>query len=136
MELLKTLPGVGRILSAVMALEIGEVGRFASAERLASYSGTTPRVVSSGDKTRYGKVRSDVNGYLKWAFVEAANVVAVNRGRHPERHVSVLYERLREKRGHSKAVGAVARHLAEAAWHVLTKKEAYLERGLGQTRKA
>ena len=136
MGLLRTLPGVGKILSGVMALEIGEVGRFASGEKLASYCGTTPRVMSSGDKTRYGKLRSDVNRYLKWAFVEAANVVAVNRGRHPERHVSRLYERLREKRGHSKAVGAVARHLAEAAWHVLTRKEAYLERGLGQTRKA
>lgn len=125
MQRLKTLPGVGVILSATMALEIGEIGRFLSAERLASYSGTVPRVHASGDRTRYGRTRPDVNRYLKWAFAEAANSVAVNCRRFPERHVSQLYARLRVRKGHNKAVGAVARHLAEAAFHVLSKQQAY-----------
>ncbi len=42
MQHLMSLPGVGVILAATMALEIGAIGRFASAERLASYAGTTP----------------------------------------------------------------------------------------------
>ena len=71
-------PGVGVILAATIALEIGEVSRFASAERLASYAGTTPRVHASGDRVRNGRTRPDVNRYLKWAFAEAANSVAVN----------------------------------------------------------
>ncbi len=125
MELLVTLPGIGLILAAATALEIGDIGRFASAERLASYAGTTPRVSSSGDKTRYGRLRPDVNHYLKWAFVEAANSVAVNHTRCPQRHVSQLYRRLRVRKGHAKAVGAVARHLAEAVFWVLSRKEAY-----------
>jgi transposase len=132
MQLLMTLPGVAEILGATIALEIGEVSRFPSAAHLASYAGTTPRVHASGGKVRYGPVRHDVNRYLKWAFAEAANSVAVNYRRHPERHVSRLYQRVRSK-GHAKAVGAVARHLAEAAFHVLSKKQAYrdplLERG-------
>lgn len=125
MQILETVPGVGVILAATMALEIGDIGRFLSAERLASYSGTTPRVHSSGDRTRYGRTRPDVNRYLKWAFAEAANAVAVNYRRCPERHVSQLYARLRVRKGHAKAVGAVARHLAEAAFHVLSRHEAY-----------
>jgi transposase len=125
MQLLDTLPGVGTILSAVMALEIGPVDRFASGERLASYAGTTPRVISSGGKTRYGQLRPDVNRYLKWAYMEAANVVAMNNKRWPDRHVACLYRRLKEKKGHAKAIGAVARHLAEASWHVLNRKESY-----------
>lgn len=125
MQWLMTLPGVGVILAATVALEVGEVGRFPSADRLASYAGTTPRVHSSGDHTRYGRTRPDVNRYLKWAFAEAANSVAVNYRRCPDRHVSQLYRRLRLRKGHSKAVGAVARHLAEAAFHVLNRKEAY-----------
>ena len=44
MQRLMSLPGVGVILGATVALEIGEVSRFASADRLASYAGTTPRV--------------------------------------------------------------------------------------------
>jgi transposase len=125
MQRIKTLPGVGTILSAVVALEIGEVRRFASGEHLASYAGTTPRVSSSGGKTRYGKLRDDVNRYLKWAFVEAANVVAMNHKRWCGRHAAELYRRLKEKKGHAKAIGAVARHLAEASWHVLSREEDY-----------
>lgn len=136
MELLMTLPGIGLILAAAIALEIGDITRFASAERLASYAGTTPRVHSSGGKTRYGRLRPDVNHYLKWAFVEAGNSVAVNHARCPERHVSGLYRRLRVRKGHPKAIGAVARHLAEAVFHVLHRKEAYRDPELkpGQSR--
>ena len=72
--------------------------RFATAEHLASYSGTTPRVHSSGDKTRYGHLRQDVNRYLKWAFIEAANGVCLNRRCYPYRHVSRLYEGSRAAR--------------------------------------
>jgi transposase len=125
MQWLETLPGVGVILSATIALEIGEIGRFLSAERLASYAGTVPRVHASGDRVRYGRTRPDVNRYLKWAFAEAANSTAVNYRRCPERHVSQLYARLRARKGHHKAVGAVARHLAEAAFHVLSRQQGY-----------
>lgn len=129
-QLLKTMPGIGFILAVVILAEIGDIGRFASAERLASYSGVTPRVHASGGKVRYGRLRPDTNRYLKWAFSEAGNSVAVNRNRFPDRHVSQLYNRIRGRKGHAKAVGAVARHLAEATYWILTKGEVYRDRGL------
>ena len=125
MQLLKSLPGIGIILSATIALEIGDIERFPSAEHLASYAGVTPRVHASGGRVRYGALRKDVNQYLKWAFVEAGNSVAVNYPRYEQRHVSQLYRRLRERKGHGKAIGAVARHLAEAAFHVLRRRQVY-----------
>lgn len=134
MQWLLTMPGVGVILAATIALEIGEVQRFPSAMHLASYAGTTPRVHASGGKVRYGPLRADVNRYLKWAFAEAANSVAVNHKSHPERHVSQLYQRLRQRKGHPKAIGAVARHLAEAAFHVLRQKQMYQDPALGRGR--
>ena len=127
MQLLKTLPGVGPILATAIALEIGDVDRFPGPDRLASYAGTVPRVKSSGGKTYLGKVRQDVNRYLKWALVEAANVIHRNPGRYAGRHVVRLYLRVRERRGHPKAIVAVARHLAEAAYWVLKKNEPYRE---------
>jgi transposase len=125
--LLMTLPGVGPILAVVIALEVGDVTRFATAEKLAAYAGTTPRVHASGGKIRYGPVRPDVNRYLKWAFFEAANAICVRRGRTPNRHVSRLYGRVARRRGHPKAIGAVARHLAEATDWILTRRKAYRE---------
>lgn len=127
MKLLMTLPGVGQILTVVMALEIGDVTRFPGPEHLASYSGTVPRIKSSGGKSFYGKVRPDVNRYLKWALVEAANSIIVHQNRCPNCHVVCLYKRIRERRGHAKAVVAVARHLAEAAYWMLKKDESYRE---------
>src|SRR5712671_1535036 len=134
MQWLLSMPGVGMILAATIALEIGEIGRFPSAMHLASYAGTTPRVHASGGKVRYGSLRADVNRYLKWSFAEAANSVAVNHTRCPDRHVSRLYQRLRQHKGHAKAIGAVARHLAEAAFHVLRQTEMYRDPGLGRGR--
>jgi transposase len=127
MQRLKTLPGFGLILAATVALELGDIGRFATCEHLASYAGTTPRVHSSGDKTRYGRLRNDVNRYLKWAYVEAANIVALQQHRWNQRHVVRLYLRVRARRGHAKAVGALARHLAEASYWILTRNEDYHE---------
>ena len=127
LELLMSLPGVGFILGAVILLEIGDVSRFPSASHLASYVGTTPRIHSSGDKTRYGRLRPDVNRYLKWAFIEAANTVSLHRRLFPNRHANRLYDRIAHRKGHQKAIGAVARHLAEATFWVLSKKEPYRE---------
>ena len=125
LELIQTLPGVALILGVVILTEVGDVERFPSASHLASYAGKTPRVHASGGKVRYGRTRPDVNHYLKWAYTEAANAVMIHRRKHPERHVSRLYEQVKRRRGHQKAIGAVGRHLAEATYWMLTKKEAY-----------
>jgi transposase len=126
-EILQTLPGVGFILAAVILLEVGEIDRFGDPRRFAGYSGTTPRVSSSGGKTRFGQLRPDVNRYLKWAFIEAANVVCLQNRRRALQHVSRLYQKIRQRKGHQKAVGAVARHLAEATYWILKKGEGYRE---------
>jgi transposase len=122
-DLLPTLPGVGFILAVVMGTEVGDVPRCARPQEFASYAGTTPRVHASGGKPRDGPLRPDVNRYLKWAFVEAANTCCRVRRRSPYRHVRHLSERLARPKGHHKAIGAVARHLAEAADWLLTKQE-------------
>jgi len=124
-DLLKTLPCVKRILSMVMTLEIGRVERFPSSAHLASYAGLVPRVHSSGGHTRLGQICGDVNQYLKWAFIEAGNLVVVHQQHLAGEHVVRLYQRVKRKRNYQKAVVAVARHLAEAAYWILKKQEVY-----------
>jgi transposase len=132
-KLLKSIPGIGPILSVVIHLEVGDVSRFRKAGALATYAGTTPRLKQSGNRRTLGAVRRDVNQYLKWAFVEAANVVCLNKGRWQDRYAVDLYERVKARRNHGKAIVAVARHLAESAWWMLKKKELYRERGCART---
>jgi transposase len=126
-DLLKTLPCVGKVLSMVMMLEIGSVDRFPTAGHLASYAGLVPRVQSSGGHTRMGQVCGNVNRNLKWPSWRPEILVVVNQRGLAGTHVVRLYQRIRRAKNHQKAVVAVARHLAEAAWWVLTKQEVYRE---------
>ena len=74
-------------------------------------------------------MRTESNQYLKWAFIEAANAVAAHHKQSGwnKRHCAKLYMRIRGRKGASVAIGAVARHLAQAAFWVLTKNESYRE---------
>ncbi len=129
MQLLKTLPGVGDIVAIVIDREVGCIERFCTASQFSSYSGTTPRVSSSGGKCHYGKMRTESNQYLKWAFIEAANAISGHHAQRgwTDRHVSRLYLRIRGRKGSSVAIGALARHLAESAFWILMKNEPYRE---------
>jgi len=126
-RLLKSLPGIGTILGCTLYLEIGDVGRFATPEKLASYAGLVPTVHASGGKLWQGSIPRSANHFLKWAFVEAANVIVAHQKQWPQRHVVRLYQRLRASKCHGKAATAVARHLAESSWWILTKKQPYRE---------
>jgi transposase len=128
-DFLATLPGVGPILSVIIWLEVGDVKRFPEAENVATYAGTTPRLIQSGKRLVLGRVRRDVNQYLKWAYVEAANVVCLNQKRWRNRYAVDVYERVHAKRDHGRAIVAVGRHLAESTYWVLKKREPYRERG-------
>jgi transposase len=126
-RLLKSIPGVGEILGATIHLEVGDVKRFPTAGHLASYSGLLPAIHSSGGKSWHGPTPQSANQFLKWAFVEAANVIVCHQDKFRDQHVGKLYQRLRSSKCHGKAVVAVARHLAEASWWILSTGQKYRE---------
>ncbi len=122
---LMTLPGVDETLGPVLAFEIGDVARFSRAECLASYAGLVPRLISSGDHVRHGRTPGKkINPFLKWAFVEAA-VCSLHPSGPRYAHVKSLFARLAPTKGFGRAVVAVARHLAEASFWVLSKNQDY-----------
>jgi transposase len=123
LQLLRTLPGVGWVLAGVLRLEVGDIRRFPRAAQFAAYAGTTPRVHASGGRTHYGPARGDSHRSRTWACIEAASTAYRTRSARPHRPVSRLYARIRQRKGHATAVGAVARHVAEATSWILTKRE-------------
>jgi transposase len=95
---------------------------------LASYAGLVPSARESAERKRPGQCPRDCNVYLKWAFVEAANLIASKQKHWPERHTVQLYQRVKQSsKMHGKATVAVARHLAEASYWMLSKQEVYRE---------
>jgi transposase len=114
-------------LAIAVEHEIGSIDRFDTSGQLTSYAGLVPTVHASGGKTRLGHMRKPSNQSLKWAFIEAANVVVRHR-HHPAwktTYVCQIYDQVSQRKGHAVAVGAVARHLAEGAFWILKRQQPY-----------
>jgi transposase len=113
-QALKTVSGIGQVLALTIALETGDVTRFASAGDFASYARTVgSRRESNGKKKGQGNAKCG-NKHLAWAFIEAA-------------HFAVRYDAAIKRWYQSKcaaslqvvAIKAVAHKLARACWHVM-----------------
>ena len=124
-ELLGSLPGVGLVLGALLACEIDDIARFHHPRKLVAYAGLAPTTYSSGEKTYHGRLLPQCNGWLRWAFVEAAWVAIGCDG-----YFGALYRRAREQAGHgaNTAIITIARRMAEIAWQMLSKKRKYENR--------
>lgn len=125
--LLLTVPGIGWVLAYTIAAEIGEIARFSCPRKLVGYTGLCPRVYQSGNSDRRGPLAKQGPKYLRWALVEAA----VHAGRHPayrERYERTK-ARLGKQRGARVAQVDLARRLAEAIWHMLTRNQPFAPAG-------
>jgi len=121
--LLRSVPGISWILASVIAAEIGDIGRFASAKALVAYTGLVPFVLQSGERDRRGPLTKHGPRYLRWAMIEAA----MHASRHPA--YRARYERTRRRlgrqRGPKVARVELARQLTTAIWHMLSKGEPF-----------
>src|SRR5438046_742833 len=71
--LLDTIPGVAELLALTIAVEIGEIGRFAGPEKLVSYGRLAPLVGRSGQaRPRSGPLSKSGSRLLRWAADVAA----------------------------------------------------------------
>ena len=125
--LLLSVPGIGWVLAYTIAAEIGDIARFASPRKLSGYTGLCPRVYQSGDSDRRGSLAKHGPKYLRWALVEAATHAST----HPlyrERYQRTK-RRLGKQRGARVAQVDLARKLAEAIWHMLTRNQRFAPAG-------
>ena len=122
-KLLRTIPGLGPILAAVVALEIDRVERFASPSKLASYAGLVPSTYASGGRIFHGKLVPMSNKWLRWALVEAAWGSI-----RPSPYCRVYFENHKRHKGPHTAAIVLARRLSEIVWHVLKENRVYEER--------
>jgi transposase len=127
LKLLLTINGVGFITAASILLEIGYIGRFQTMERLTAYAGLVPRLDSSDGVEGKTRTRSQCNKHLKWAAVEAARHCIQSEPSMRARYLKHLHcsEEIATKEVKGKAVVAVARHLLEVVWCMLTRKEPF-----------
>jgi len=123
LDIILTAPSFKNIFTAIGILsEIGnDMEAFPSAKHLCSWAGLTPTSNESAGKKKSVRV-SKAGCYIKPLLVQCANAVVVSE-KHPE--IRNRYLRIRKRRGHKKAIIAIARMLLTALYNMLKNKETY-----------
>jgi transposase len=118
---MRSVPGVGRIVSATFRFELFNPERFRNPEEVASYLGLAPMVHHSGERSPAGHLRPVGQKRLRSLLVEAAWLW---RAKDP--YAARLYKRLLGRMGISqKAIAAVARKLAIILWRLSVEQRKY-----------
>ena len=117
-KILTQLPGVGPFTALVILAEVGDISRFGSARKLASWAGLTPTVRGSDRVAHYGHISKEGSVWLRWVLCEAAQTAK----RSPQ--FAATFQAIAKRRGKKIATTAVARKLLTRAWHLLTDAEA------------
>ncbi len=121
---LQTLPGIDEMAAAMILIEMGDdLSRFGNASRFASWAALCPGNNESAGKKKSGKTRKG-NTMLRYLLCEAANGAI--------RTASVFREKYRGlvvRRGHNKAIVAIAHKLIRTIWFMFTRREAYHDSG-------
>ena len=112
-EVLTTLPGVGQFTALMMVAEIGDITRFPSARKLASWAGLTPTVRGSDLTVRHGHISKQGSAWLRWVLNQAAQTAK----RSPE--FQATYSAIAGRRGKKIATIAISRKLLTRAYHLL-----------------
>jgi len=117
-KVLTALPGVGQFTALVMLAEIGDITRFPSARKLASWAGLTPTVRGSDLAVRHGHISKQGSAWLRWVLNQAAQTAK----RSPE--FAATYAAITKRRGKKIATTAIARKLLTRAYHLLATAHA------------
>jgi len=117
-RLLRTIPGIGKILSLVLLYEIHTIDRFASVGDFLSYARlVTPKQTSDGKVTGHSGAKIG-NVHLKWAFSEAVLWMLRN-----SEDAKAFLKRKEKKYGKCRAMTMLARKIARAVYQMLKRNE-------------
>lgn len=119
-HLLRSMPGVGRILTLVLLYEIEDIARFPRVQEFLSYARLVKCQKGSAGKILGHSGKKIGNVHLKWAFSEAA-VLFLRGNPAGQRYL----ERLARKHGKGKALSILAAHLGRAVYVMLRRREPF-----------
>jgi transposase len=117
---LMTIPGIGKILTLTIMLEVGDINRFPTVGDYSSYCRCVKSIrTSAGKIIGYGN-RKNGNKYLSWAYIEAAQAA-----RRFYETVRVFYEKKMAKTNRIVAIKALSHKLTRASYYVMRDQVDY-----------
>jgi transposase len=120
LHLLRTVHGIGRVLSLVILYEIHDIHRFPRVQDFVSYARLVKGTKESAGKRQASGGGKIGNVHLKWAFSEAA--VLFLRAN----PAGLKYKRrLERKHGKAKALSILAHKMGRAVYYMLLRQKAF-----------
>ena len=122
LKLVMTVPGIQAYSAIGILAEIGvDMSVFPTSKHLCSWAGLTPQNNESAGKKKTTRI-SRAGAYIKPLLVQCALTVC-RSSKHPE--IKNRYLALKKRRGHKKAIIAIARMMLTAIYNILKKNEPY-----------
>jgi len=123
-QTIRTIPGLGPVLTAGIVSEIGDIGRFEGEEQLAKFAGLTWRRHQSGEFEGENRVLTKTgNRYLRYHLVEGANSVRLHCPEFGSYYRTKYNEAIRHK--HKRALVLTARKLIRLVDSMLRSGQIY-----------
>jgi transposase len=121
-NLVSTVPGIKEFSAISVIAEIGvDMSVFPTAKHLCSWAGLAPQCNESGGKKKSSRV-SKAGAFIKPLLIQCANAV-VSSNKYSE--IKNRFLSIKKRRGHKKAIVAIARMLLTAIYNILKKNEPY-----------
>ena len=122
---LTSIPGIGRVYSAGIIAEIGDIHRFASQASVAKFAGLVWTQHQSGEfEAEHSRMIKSGNRYLRYYLLEAAN--SVRRCDSEFRHYYDLKFNEVNKYQHKRALALTARKLVRLVFRLLKDNRLYI----------
>jgi transposase len=128
-EIVSSVPGVGKRSAAAILAEIGDARRFSNGKQIASWTGLAPSLHQSAGVCVLGSITKQGSVWLRWSMVEVAHAAVRVR----DSKFRSFFMRVRAKKGNKTAYVAVARKMLTIVWHLLVNGEKYVEDGFEKT---
>ena len=122
-DLVSTVPGLTAYSAIAVIGELGvDMSVFPTSKHLCSWAGLAPQNDQSAGKKKTTRI-SRAGVYIKPLLVQCALAAIKSKNKHPE--IVDRYNALKKRRGHKKAVIAIARMLLTIIYNILKKREPY-----------
>jgi transposase len=125
-DLLRTIPGIGKIIAIELLVELQDIERFKSAENISSYLGLTPSEYSTGQYVRQGRITRCGNSRARTCLVESSWFLIAK-----DPFMGRKYMKLKNRRGAKRAIIAIARNLIVRIRAMLLNNEPYIVGAIG-----
>jgi len=123
LKLILSLPGIKNIFTAIAIIsEIGvDMSAFHSSKHLCSWAGLTPQNNESAGKKKSVPI-SRAGVYIKPLLVQCANATIKSNGFD---YFRIRYQQIKKRRGHKKAIIAIAHMLLNCIYYMLDRNESF-----------